>query len=58
MTTLPNQSYTLEVQEDGESGDLFLQFSEEMLASLNWREGDTLQWHDNGDGSWTLTKVE
>lgn len=57
MTILPNQSYTLEVQEDEESGNLFLQFSEEMLTSLNWQEGDTLQWHDNGDGSWTLTKV-
>jgi len=58
MEKLDIQSWTLEVQEDPESGELFLQFSEEILANLNWKEGDTLEWHDNGDGSWTLNKVE
>ena len=47
---------TLDVQEDPETGDLYLQFTEEMLAELGWMIGDELDWIDNKDGSWTLRR--
>jgi len=48
---------TVEEAEDG-SGDLVLPLPQEMLDLQGWREGDTLDWKDNEDGSWTLSKVE
>ncbi|MEY4331971.1 MAG: hypothetical protein RLZZ196_709 [Bacteroidota bacterium] len=57
MDTDKNLSYTLEVQEDPETGELILQFPEEMLKTLEWKEGDTLEWKENEDGSWLLSKL-
>jgi hypothetical protein len=48
---------TVEEADDG-SGDLVLPFPEDFLNQAGWKEGDTLDWHDNGDGSWSLTKVK
>ena len=46
----------LEVQEDPETGDFYLQFPDELIDQLGWTVGDELNWIDNKDGSWTLTK--
>jgi hypothetical protein len=48
---------TLEEADDG-SGDLILPFPEDFLKAVGWQEGDTLEWKDNGDGSWILEKVK
>jgi len=48
---------TVEEADDG-SGDLVLPFPEDLLKQAGWKEGDTLDWQDNGDGSWSLTKVK
>jgi bifunctional DNA-binding transcriptional regulator/antitoxin component of YhaV-PrlF toxin-antitoxin module len=42
-------SYVLEVQED-ENGELFIVFPEEVLESLDWHEGDALDWRIKGEG--------
>ena len=47
---------TLEVQENPETGELYLQFPNDMLARLGWHAGDELVWIDNKDRSWTLTQ--
>lgn len=52
-----NQSWTITLEEDPETGDLILPFPEDFLAINGWSEGDTLEWTDNKDGSWTLTKI-
>ncbi len=49
-------SWTLDVQEDPNTGECFIQFPEELLQAANWQEGDILEWKDLGDGSWSLTK--
>lgn len=54
----PKLSWTITVEEDPETGDLILPLPEEMLELQGWIEGDTLEWSDNGDGSWSLTKVK
>jgi hypothetical protein len=49
--------WTLEVQESP-TGDQFIEFPPEALEQVGWKEGDEIEWTDNGDGSWTLTKKE
>ena len=49
--------WTITVEEDPKTGDLLLPLPEDMLKLQGWVEGDVLEWNDNGDGSWSLTKV-
>jgi hypothetical protein len=51
------KSWTLEVKQI-EDGDYILEFNDEILAETGWKEGDVLKWVDNGDGSWTLKKLD
>jgi len=50
--------FILDVQEDKESGDYFIEFPPEAINHLGWKEGDMVLWDDNYDGSFTLTKKE
>lgn len=45
------------IQED-ENGELILPLGDDVCEELGWKIGDTLDWKDNGDGSWTITKKE
>lgn len=47
---------TVEVQYDSAANDYYIQLTDEMLAQVGWQIGDVLEWIDNQDGSWTLTK--
>lgn len=49
--------HTVTLEED-ENGDLVLPLSDEVLKEVGWKEGDNLNWKDNNDGSFTLTKNE
>lgn len=49
-------TWTLTVEEDPETVEAILQFPPEMLEQVGWKEGDTLEWRDRGDGSWSLEK--
>lgn len=49
--------HTLEVTEN-EHGDAIIEFPEDVMEQAGWSEGDNIQWADNKDGSWTLTKIE
>ena len=40
-----------------DNGELYLEFPDELMEDMGWNEGDTLEWKDNGDGSWTIQKV-
>jgi hypothetical protein len=55
---MKNLSWTLTVEEDPNTGDAILQFPPELLEAADWKEGDTLEWTDNKDGSWSLVKVK
>ena len=50
--------WTITVEEDKETGDLVIPFPEDLLVATGWIAGDTIQWTDNKDGSWTLSKKE
>ena len=50
------KSWTVTIEEDPETGELVLPFTQEILDELKWKEGDVLEWVDNKDGSWSLVK--
>jgi bifunctional DNA-binding transcriptional regulator/antitoxin component of YhaV-PrlF toxin-antitoxin module len=52
------QRWTLTVEEDPETGDLMLPFTEEILKTVGWKEGDTLTWTVKTNGSIILSKKE
>lgn len=52
------QSWTLNIDEDPETGDAILQFPPDLLKAAGWKEGDVLEWIDQKDGSWQLKKKE
>jgi hypothetical protein len=50
--------WVVDVKEDTETGDLMLELPPDLLAIAGWGTGDVLTWHDNQDGTWTLTKKD
>ena len=54
---MSNQSWTVTLEEDPETGDLILPFTNEMLVAVGWTEGDQIEWINNKDGSYSLVKV-
>lgn len=48
---------TLEEADDG-SGDLVMPLPQDLLDGAGWKEGDTLEWIDNNNGTWSLKKVD
>ena len=52
------KSWVIEVQEDMDTGDCIIEFPPDMLEETGWKEGDVLEWHDNKDGSYIMTKKQ
>ena len=46
------------VKEDPETKELYIEFDDETMQELGWNVGDTIQWIDNNDGSWSLKKAD
>ena len=49
--------WVLPVEMDGVNGEYFLTLRQDPLDTLEWVEGDQLEWSDNKDGSLSLKKV-
>ena len=56
VTSLENKTWSVYLQTDPKTGDLILPLTDEMTAGLGWEIGDTLEWIDNKDGTWTIKK--
>ena len=50
MTKENNKSCILNVQVD-EQGESFIEFPEDFLKEVDWKEGDNIEWTDNHDGT-------
>lgn len=50
-------TWTVTVEAIPNSDDLLLPIPQELLDIQGWKQGDTLEWINNGDGSWILTKL-
>lgn len=46
------------VQENGKDKELFIQLPEDAISQMGWAEGDVLEWLENENGSWTITKAQ
>lgn len=54
----PVNNWIVTVQEDPETGDLILPLPKDLLAMQGWSEGDSLEWIDNKDGTWSIQRNE
>jgi hypothetical protein len=52
------KTHTITLEEDPETGDLIIPFTDEILQEAGWKEGDTIEWIDNKNGSWSLVKKQ
>jgi len=52
MDTSNSEQRVLQVDEDG-----VLKLPDDLIEELGWKLGDTLEWIDNEDGTWTLRNV-
>ena len=39
------------------NGDYSITFPDDLIDAVGWKIGDTLEWVDNHDGSFTLKKI-
>jgi hypothetical protein len=46
------------VEDPDHPGEMLLDLGDEICEHLGWKEGDTLEWIDNKDGTWTLRKTK
>jgi len=55
---MANKTWTINLEEDPETGDLILPLNDDILEGTGWKTGDNIEWIDNKDGSWTMKKIE
>ena len=51
-------SHTLTVQEDKDTGDLYLTFPPDVLKELGWTEDTKLEWKQIDDNRWSIQEVK
>jgi hypothetical protein len=51
-------NWTITLEEDTETGDLILPLPEDLMQSTGWDIGDTIEWIDNKNGTWTMRKTD
>jgi hypothetical protein len=50
-------NWILPVEEDDPSGTYYITFPDDLLEATNLKEGDQVEWIDQGDGSFKLIKI-
>ena len=44
------------IEDPDHPGELLLNLGHELCAEIGWKVGDTVQWIDQKDGTWLMTK--
>jgi antitoxin component of MazEF toxin-antitoxin module len=52
------KKWVLPVEVSGDLEDYVVTFPDDLLEAANLKEGDQIEWHDQGDGSYLLKKFE
>lgn len=52
------KSWILNVEEDSNTGDCVIKFPPDLMEESGWKEGDFINWIDQGDGSYMLIKED
>jgi bifunctional DNA-binding transcriptional regulator/antitoxin component of YhaV-PrlF toxin-antitoxin module len=47
-----------QIEFNEELGEYVLIFDDETIEALGFKEGDTVEWVDNGDGTFLITRVK
>lgn len=55
---IDTNTWLVEVQENGKTKELFIEFPPGAIDQVGWSIGDDLEWIDNNNGSYTLKKIE
>ena len=58
MKKINDKSWILEVQQNGKTKELFIEFPPGCLDQVGWDEGDDLIWEELPDGNWSIRKKE
>jgi hypothetical protein len=51
-------TWTIEVQENSKTKELYIEFPPDCINQVGWDEGDTLLWEELPDGNWSITKKQ
>ena len=51
-------TWLVEIQQDGKTKELFVEFPVGSIDSVGWDTGDTLLWEELPDGGYSLKKKE
>ena len=46
------------VEDPDHPGELLVDLGTELCEHMGWQPGDTLEWKQLGNGTWTLTKIQ
>jgi hypothetical protein len=50
--------YTRHLRPDPDlPGEFLLDLGDDLVTALDWQVGDSIEWIDNQDGTWTLRKI-
>jgi bifunctional DNA-binding transcriptional regulator/antitoxin component of YhaV-PrlF toxin-antitoxin module len=52
------KTWTVPVEAVPDSDDVMITLPDDLLEMQGWKEGDTIEWIDNKDGSYTLVRKE
>jgi hypothetical protein len=52
------ETYSVSVQEDPKTKDLFFELPSSLIEGLGWQPGDDLKWDETDDGGFRLTRVK
>lgn len=53
-----SETYSVTVQTDQETEDLFFELPPELMKGLGWKTGDDLKWDETKEGGFILKKVK
>ena len=54
-TKMNKKPHILEVKE--QDGYQYIELPDSLIKKMGWKIGDTIDWHDNKDGTFSLLKV-
>ena len=56
MEQKPTQTWTVQLEEDTETGQLMLPFPVDLLSQMGWSEGTEICWEESFNNSYILTE--
>lgn len=53
-----NQTWSVQIEQDPETGELIMPFPPDLLSQMGWAEGTDLSWIDNENGTFSLKEKQ